>query len=187
LSERPPGTLVGTLQLFADITRFRKGPEDVPASTALLGYCILIGVGIRALAVFALSVPSGGNPLVMPVIDTVATLLYFALVLNLARHPERFLQTVTAIFGYQLVMLPLAVLSSWMLTTFIDDPVWKLPAIMLSIAVEIWGLAVIGRILNSATGWPMFACMLLAIAGDLLSFLAMTSVFPPVAATATPA
>lgn len=187
MSERPTGTLVGTLQLFADITRFRKGPEDLPVSPALLGYCIIVGIGARALLIRVLPIPFQGNPLAVLVVDAVATLLFLSLVLNLAKLPERFLQTATAIFGFQLVMLPVLVGSGWLYLVFAQDAVWKLPVMMLNIAVEVWGLAVVARILSSATNWPLFACVVLAIAGDLLSFLAIVSLFPLTGATAAPA
>jgi hypothetical protein len=43
---------------------------------------------------------------------------------------------------------------------------------------------ILARILRAATQWPMFACVLLAIANELLSALLMASVVSP-ATTAT--
>jgi hypothetical protein len=56
---------------------------------------------------------------------------------------------------------------------------------MVRLVVEVWALAVAARILKSATEWPMSACIALAIAGELLSFLLLTSLFPQ--APTTPA
>jgi hypothetical protein len=187
LSERPPGRLVGTLQLFADIARFRKGPEDLPVSGALLGYCILGCIAIPALLVSLLRIPLQGSTFGVLSIDALVTVLFIALVLNMAKRPERFVQTATAMFGFQLVVVPVAVAVAWLILMFSTDPVWKMPVFMLKIALEIWALAVMARILSSATGWSLFMCLVLTVMADLVSMFAIVGVFPQTAAPAVPA
>jgi hypothetical protein len=184
LSDRPSGTLFGTLRLFADITRFRKGPEDLPASPALLAFCVVVGITAQALLVGLIPTPVEGNALAIIVINAGVTLAFLALVLNLAKRPERYLQTATAAFGFQLVVLPIAMGVGWLYLLYSTDPVWKTPVFMLRIALEIWGLIVMTRILNSATGWSLFACVVLTITRDVLFILTIVSLFPQAAAAA---
>lgn len=184
MSDRLPGTLFGTLRLFADITRFRKGPEDLPVSPALLVFCVVVGVAVQALLIGVMPVPFEGSALAIIVINALVTLAFLALLLNLAKRPERYLQTATAAFGFQLVVLPIAIGVGWLYLLFSTDPVWKTPVFMLRIALEIWGLIVMTRILNSATGWSLFACVVLTITRDVLSVLTIVSLFPQAAAAA---
>jgi hypothetical protein len=179
LSDRTPGILIGNLRLFADIVRFRKGPEDLPVSQALLAYCVIASIAVRMLAVRILPMPYQGNPLAILLLDAGVTLLFVSLVLALARRPERFLQTATAVFGYQLVMLPLLLGAGWLLESFLNDAVWRMPMLLLNAGLGLWSMVVIARILRSATGWPLFACVAFAISGELLSIIIVTSIFPP--------
>jgi hypothetical protein len=42
----------------------------------------------------------------------------------------------------------------------------------------VWWLAVTVRILRSATGWPMFACVLLALTIEVLTVLVALTLYP---------
>jgi hypothetical protein len=178
LSDRTPGILVGNLRLFADIVRLRKGPEDLPVSRPLLVYCVVASIAVRALAMRVLPMPFQGNPLAILLLDAGVTLLFVSLVLALAGRPERFLQTASAVFGYQLVMLPLMLGAGWLLMSYLNDAVWRMPVLLLNAALSLWSMVVVVRILRSATGWPLFACVAFAISGELLSLIILTSVFP---------
>jgi hypothetical protein len=184
LSDRPPGTLSSTLQLFADIARFRKGPEDLPVAPALLAFCVVVGISAQALLIGVMPVPLEGSALAIIVINAVVTLGFLKLLLILAKRPERYLQTATAAFGFQLVILPIAVGIGWLYLMFSTDPVWKVPVMILRVMLEVYGLAVMARILNSATGWSVFACVVLTLTRDVLSVLVIVSFFPQTVAAA---
>lgn len=178
MSAPTSGGPVGVLRLFVDIARFRKGPEDVPASRAVLGWCVIAGVALRALASRTMPMPFKGNVLAILAVDAGTSLLFLALVLAVVRRPERFVQTGSAVFGFQLVMLPVLIGVSWLLSVVQTDPFWRSLVIVLTIAVDVWGLAVMARILRSATGWSLVACVGLAILSDLLTFSVMAVLFP---------
>lgn len=178
MSDRPPATPSGILQLFADIARFRKGPEDLPVSATLLWFCVVVGVTAQLLLLRVMPTPLKGSAVALLVINAVTTLVFLWVLLNLAKRPERYLQTATAAFGYQLVLLPLAVVVGWLFLTFAEHPVWKAPVLLLRVALELWGLAIMSRILNSATGWNLFACVVLTLMRDVITVLAIMSLFP---------
>ncbi len=181
--------IADSLRLFTEIVRFRKGPEDLPVSALLLGLAIGAGVLLRVLFSGILPMPGSvtGSPVLIIAVGIGVTLLYLAGLLRLAGHPERFLQTATATFGSQLILGPGLIFSGWFFVTHSADPTWRVPAALLALVFEIWALAVMARILRSATGWPIAACVALTIAGQLLIYLAVAGLFPqPPATPATP-
>ncbi len=187
MSEQPHSKLNDSLRLFADIARFRKGPEDVPVSGTLLGTVVLADAILSGLSMALLPTQLEGSPALIIGLSIAITLLYLKLVLALARHPERFTQTATAIFGYQIVMMPAILATGWLFLTAGQNPSWQAPVIMLRLVVEVWALAVAARILRAATGWPMAACVALAIAGELLTYLALAPFVPQLDPAAAPA
>ena len=92
--------------MFADIARLRRGPEDLPSSASLL---LLTTVAYAVLDALLLSIAPGlpGNPALLIGIDIGVTLAWYAMLLRIAQKPERYLQTVTAVLGFQLVLAPL--------------------------------------------------------------------------------
>lgn len=175
------------LEACIGIVRSRKGPEDVPASRALLVAAL---AGFVALGFVQAAIPapdSRGNAIVLIVLEAGAWLAGVRLILLGARRPERFLQVAIAIFGCQLVLAPLQILSHWMLVTFIRRPGLAELAIMLSLALQVWLLVIAARILRSATGWSMLYSVLLALSIQMFIGLIYMSLYPPapVAATGT--
>lgn len=185
MSEQPQSKLAGAFRVFADIARFRKGPEDVPASGALLGMVVLADAVFSGLSMALLPAQLEGSPILIIGLSIGITLLYLKVLLTLARHPGRFTQTATAVFGYQVVMMPAILITGWLFLTAGQDPTWQAPVVLLRLVVEVWALAVAARILRSATGWPLVACVALAIAGELLTYLALAPFVPALDPAAT--
>jgi hypothetical protein len=187
LSDKPKPTLQENLQVLVGIARLRQGPEDLPVSVGLLLAVVLASIIPDALLLAILPMPFRGSPAGLIAVGILVTVFWFSLVLRVAGKPERLTQTLTAIFGFQLVMAPALVFSGWFLATYSQDPTLQLPAAMLRLVVEVWALVVMARILRSATDWAMFACVLLAIANELLALLLVTGLFPqPEMAAAVP-
>lgn len=163
--------------LFVDIARLRRGPEDLPASTNLL---LLTMIGYAVVDALLLSVAPDlpGNSALLIGIDLGVTLAWYTIVLRIAGKPERFLQTVTATFGFQLVLAPLLIASGWLYLNYQKDPTWQLPVAFLRLVIEVWALIVLARILRSATGWPMFGCVGLSIAQELITLLLVAAFVP---------
>jgi hypothetical protein len=176
-----------TLRVLTGIVRLRKGPEDLPYSVPLLLLLIVASCVLDAvtLAVVPLSEKVAVNysaPLLIA-IGLAMTLIWYGGLLRVAGKSERFTQTLTAVFGFQIVLAPALLFSAWFYATYFQDPTWKTPSGLLRSAVEIWVLVILARILSAATQWPLFACVLLAIANELLSALLMISIVSPAAVT----
>jgi hypothetical protein len=186
LNDQSSNRFIDSLRIFVDIARLRCGPEDLPVNRALLAITIL-GYGLLNL-VFSqlLSGTSGQTSLpVLPVLVEVAiALLWLALVLRLASRPERFMQTATAVFGFQLVVAPLFLAVLALFARYRDDPAWQVPVMVLVVAVGIWTLVVHARILVAATQWPAFLCMVLVLAEAFLGRVIVLALFPETGAAA---
>ena len=126
-----------------------------------------------------------GNHVVLIGIDIGVTLFWYWMLLRIARKPERYLQTVTGILGFQLVLAPVLIASGWAFLKYQADPTWQLPVALLRLVVEVWALVILSRILRSATGWPMAGCVALSIAQELITLLLVSAVVPAPVVTAT--
>jgi hypothetical protein len=86
------------LKVLLDIVLWRRGPQDLPASPLLLALAVVAYVGVSLVQLSLLDEPPGAWTLFVfgdPLLLGAGTWL----VLRLFRHPERFLQTATAVFG----------------------------------------------------------------------------------------
>jgi hypothetical protein len=171
LSAPSSGGPIGVLRLFVDIARFRKGPEDLPVSRALLLACIVSGITLHGLLWKVIPLPFQGSPLMILLVSAGAT------VLMLARRPERFLQTASAVFGFQLVVLPVQAAVGWFAVSVGSSRSWQLMLSAAGIVLALWELMVVARILRSATERSMAACVGMAILGDLLVFMVVAGFF----------
>lgn len=168
---------LGKLQVFIDIVRMRRGPEDLPFDRSLL-IGTVIAYGLLNLVV-TLLVPTPRVPaLPLVLIEIMVTLVAVRALLQLAHRPERFVQTATATFGFQLVLAPAVLGVAWLSMTFGKDASWQLPVAMLQFAMAVWVLAVGSRILRSATDWPLAACVAATITARLLTYVIILLIFP---------
>jgi hypothetical protein len=182
LSDNDRKSGADVLTVLVDITCLRRGPDDLPVSLPLLLGFIAASVLPDALLLTLLPKSFKGSPVGLIAIGIVIPLVWYGFLLQMAGKPERLLQTLTAMFGFQLVLAPALVFSGWFFVTYQQDPTWQIPAMMLRLVVEIWVLIVLSRILRSATEWPMFSCVVLAIANELLEMVIIAMLFPQPAA-----
>lgn len=166
-------------RLFTLIALSRKGPQDLPASPMLL-----------ALTVLGYFLVNYGVNLLMPavelwrlhlLVDVAFTLAWYAILLRGFGKPERFLQTATAMFGYQLVLAPLWIAAVYLSRRYNNDVLLQFPAAVIGLAVAIWVIRAGAYVLKAALELPMIACVVLIIlqilAGQLVLF-AMTPAGP---------
>jgi hypothetical protein len=178
LSELTQTSPAAVLQKLIEIVRAKAGPEDLPVSAQVLVLTILATIVPDAILLVLVPNELPLHPAVLMGLGIIITLLWYGMLLQLAGHAARFLQTMTALFGVQLVMAPLLVFSGWFYVTYQKDPTWGAPAAVIRMAVEVWVLIIMARILRSATGWPTFACVGLAVAGEMLGFLLIAGFIP---------
>ena len=152
----------------------------MPASGALLR-AVIVGAVLMRIAAHAIPAPdSTGNPAVLIALELGILLLGLKLALRAAGHEARFTQTATSILGCQLVMAPALLASRWLLLTYFEQPGMGSLARLLFVAVAVWLLVVTVRILRSATGWPVFATVVLVLGIEVVTMLLVMMLYPPV-------
>lgn len=152
-------------QLPATLLRicvFRDGPQELPASSSLLIALVVIGWAASTLLVGQL-IAEGSAALEV----TVATgfgLLFTWLALSVRGGTHRFLQSATALFGTDLVLL-LPVAPLLLLTSGQEAPNLQLLLLLL----WAWGIAIKGHIFRHALDLPVPGGVLVAIGYTILS------------------
>ena len=169
--------MIQTLRLYWDILRFRRGPEDLPVSLSLLFGTVAARLIIGVL-VFENTPDAGEHNTALLLLDAAVLLLWGRMLLQIAGRPERYLQTMTAVFGCELVLQPLQAPATWFYGMHAADPNLGAVALLLVYAIGVWALIVFVRILRAATGWPVLGCVAAAFGQEMLTLLIGVMLFP---------
>ncbi|MGD9598865.1 MAG: hypothetical protein AB7G76_08825 [Steroidobacteraceae bacterium] len=174
--------MLSLLRLFTDMALLRRGPEELPASAFLLLGTVAANFLVNFL-VSTLLPPIPGPWHLHLVVDILFTLVWYVVLMRLFSRPERFLQTTTAVFGYQTVLAPVWIATAWLAGRFQDDDAWLVPIAVVGLGMLAWVLAANGRILRSALGQPMPVCVSLALLQTVAGQLVLLGLFPPAASS----
>ncbi len=165
--------------VVVDIVLLRRGPEQLPASPALLGCLValnIIGAGFLSL-VAPTSVPMA---LAQGVVEVLVSMLWFRTALTAAGKQERFLQTMIALFAVEvlllLIMVPLLVALAPYST---PDPNNPPPAALglIFMFTGVWAAVVFVRIVRLAFEWPWFLALLLLLGHGCAQLLVLILLF----------
>ncbi len=152
-----------------NICLLRGGPQDVPYSATLVTAIVTIHY---CLTVFFIAWTHGiSNGLGMAAMLVGVSFAAIFLVLRMRKVPERFVQTVSALFGTSIILSLMALPLLIMVATMAQMAGGSM--IMLGqwvgIAVEIWILIVAGHIFRNALAIPLFVGVILSIGIALLN------------------
>jgi hypothetical protein len=142
------------VRLFYEIALLRKGPQDLPASVPLLVATIAAYFAVNA-AMSALLPPTAGPWVLQLLLDIAFTLAWYVGLLTLFGRRERFVQTVTAVFGFQMLVAPLWITTAHLLLREPQNNTLLLPVTLLGLVLLGWVLAVNGRIVQAAIEQPL--------------------------------
>jgi hypothetical protein len=158
------------LALFAQIAVSRKGPQDLPASWLLLVLTVA-GYGFIRFVISTV-MPPVEQWRAHLLIEIAFTLAWYAVLLRTLGKPERFVQTATAIFGYELVLTPLFVATIYLSRQVAPDDILYVPLALVALALAIWLIRAGSYVLKAALELPIAACVFLTIlqifAGEML-------------------
>jgi hypothetical protein len=154
------------LRICLDIVLWRRGPQDLPVSSLLLAIAVAVYVAVSAVQL-ALLGETAATWVFFVVVDPLLLAAWVWLVLRLYGHPERFLQTASAVFGTGAVLgvglyLPLQLI----ITGLGYEPASGLAQLFALVLVVVFAL-VTGRIIKLATDSNLFT----GIAVSLTYFL----------------
>ena len=171
-------SMLQLIRLFVDISLWRKGPQDVPASGIVLVLAVLLYVGVSALQLAA-SDQSSTRFLVGLVVDPLLIAGWIWVVLAIFGRRARFEQTVTAIFGTY------ALLSVLLLTLQVIQNAFELPDALLTTSVLAWIIVFIlvtGRIVMLALDRGLLTGAAVMVTYILASFAVSSALAPGAAA-----
>lgn len=160
------------LQLFRDICLFRKGPEDVPASSILFGLTLL-GYALVGLLLVSFQTDFG-TALLQVLAELLMNLVFLGLLLWTANQPHRYSQTAIALLGSDALISALAL--PFLLA---QDVEWLAGATHLPLlAMMIWHVAVSGMIFGRSISKSLPIGIAVALLYTLLSVQVMAALFP---------
>jgi len=169
------------LRLFGQIALSRRGPQDLPASPLLLAVTVVCYIAVYfGMGTLLPPVDSWRSQLF---VEVAFTLVWYAILLRAFGKPERYLQTTTAMFGYQLVLAPPLIAIMSIVRRLPEDSGWAMPVALLAIALLIWTVRAGTYVLKAALELPIVACVALIFAEILASQLVLLLIFDP---TTTP-
>jgi hypothetical protein len=172
-----PKVMKEVVRLYVQIALLRRGPQDLPASWLLLALTMCAYAAVNVL-VSGLLPPGTGFPPQLA-IDVLFTLAWYAALLQLTGRRERFLQTATAVFGFQSVLAPPLIVSEWLMKRFGQDTTWQLPITVAGLALVIWLIAANGHVVKAALDWSSATSVALVILQIVASQLLLLAFFPP--------
>ena len=176
MSSKPENALVALARLYFGIAIWRRGAAEVPGVPLLPWLTAAVYAALTALLSAVLGLR--GNWPGELAFDSAYTVGWAWLLLRLAGRPERCGQTVSALFGFQLVLAPLAVGVQALVPEHArpDDP--QLLALQVAVLVlQVWIIAATAHIVRDAFEWPLAAGVALAIFLLVVEVLLMRVLF----------
>ncbi len=151
------GNLRALFGVIFDIALLRRGPESLPASTALMAGAVVFNLVVYALMTATMPNAPRNWPLQL-IVGTLVTLLWFDLAFRITQKRERFAQTITALFGVSALFLPALLPMASALLPYMEthDPQVPPPfaLLILTALIAVWMFIVQVRIVRAAFEWP---------------------------------
>ena len=168
-------------QAFFEICRFRKRPQDIPASKNLLTIFILIYI---VLSIFIADLYQETEQAIFGSFIELGLLLLFSwAMLQTSGKAVRWLQTVTALIGTNLIInifaLPAYVLVSFNSAGELDTgSSTQSFGLLILAAMACWNIAIMSHILKNALETHFAIALFLAITYIWIAFSFTTAIMP---------
>jgi ABC-type phosphate/phosphonate transport system permease subunit len=171
--------------VVVDIILLRRGPEQLPASPPLMAVvvainCVVYGVAYHSQILPFLPEASSRWWLLDMALSTLLTLVWFRVAFNLVKKPERFVQTMIAVFATNTLFLPLELaLIGQLLPYLLQKPPVAAPALLVlaMCIVAVWTLAVLVRIVRLAFEWSWVRSIVFLFAGNIAIAIFLSILF----------
>ncbi len=174
------GNLRALFGVIGDIALLRRGPDSLPASTALLLVVIAVHAVVSAIMRLTLSDPPASWPL--PILaGTALTLWCFDIALRIAGKRERFTQTMTAWFCMSALFLPALAPILVTLESYIAKPEAGSAApyalYLLFMLLGGWLVVVMVRIIRAAFDWNYLISTIFFLGFQFGGYVILTLLF----------
>lgn len=168
--------MVAIINAFIDICLFRTGPQHLPASRPLLGIIVVCNL-LAGTLMLKVSTPVA-QAFMMAAVDTVLLFILANVALQLRRHTERLLQTLTALIGTSTLMSLIAwPVSAWFNSATAAGSDAGLPSLIILLML-FWNIGIIGHILRHALGISLASGIGLSVLYVFLAIYISAMLFP---------
>lgn len=163
---------------FVSMCFFNANPQDLPASETLLGITLFAYMTVSTL----LSLPLYGIGIgfIQAVLEIVLLIVYTRIVLQLAHHKERYIQTLSALAGtgvvFGLISIPL-VYSLYQ--TIVPQSSPDMTVLRAYILILAWLVVVYGHVFRHALSSRMSVGLMVGFGYVLLTSMIINTVLPP--------
>lgn len=161
------------LKTWVEISLLSGKPQDLPASKVLLG--LIAVVEIAASYSVDTAHPAPGVRLAAAMTQSLFLAATIWAALSWRRHRERWLQTMTALYGSGVIVTFVA----WAALRGLNVPqdAQSGPFILVAWVITLWALAIMSRVLRSALEVPLATAIMITLAYGLVGGLLMIA-FP---------
>lgn len=161
------------IKFFVELALLRRGPQDLPVSSALLLVLSSGGVLVGALNgqdIFGGLGPAAGANL----LDMVLTMVMLFVLLQFRGQAARWQQTATAFFGLGL----LAGLLMFVVRVLADALGILDIAVLADVVLAVWLHVSLGHVLRNALEIPLMAGVIIVLAYTMMAFNVIVQIFP---------
>ena len=158
----------GQLKQIWNIMRMRGGPEELPFSYGMLG--IFIAVHLLIDIVLAGQATIDGSNVISAIVNTLFTVGFVFVMLNMAKKQQRFVQTLLALLGAEILI---GLLGAVLLLLY-QVPALSALVGLLWLVLVAWNVLVAAHIFHHAMNTSMLWGMALAILYIFLAYNVVT-------------
>ena len=171
------GSLRALLAGLVDIFLFRRGPDVLPTSTTLLAILIAVHTALNAWFAARMAETPPNWPIALA-LSVAFMLAWYYTALKRANKTERFTQTMTAMFGVNVLVVPIV---TPMAMSFVSQPKDQQTApgvlALVLLAVCVWAIAANVSIIRKAFEWPLGVALALFIGQNIAWFIIAAVLF----------
>ena len=170
---QPLRSVLPLVRTLFDITLLRKGPDSIPVSGILL--LLVIGLWLFAsLAILALIEQYDERDFIIGLYTALAGVVAYTVILVVAGHASRAMQTITAILGCGAVISLAFVAEFVLFTPFLGPTVTGIVAQL----ILLWSVPVEGHIIARALGRHWYVGIVIAIGVFVLQYVIYSAMSP---------
>jgi len=152
---------VTLFQTFFSICRFRSGPQDLPTSSHLLSWSLILYT-LCSIVISLINLPPG-QAVTVAILNTLLLALTMVALLQLSGYRERIVQTLTALCGAGIVLSIIGFpIIFWLNHARLNQQGTALPS-LLWLALFAWDLLVMAHVLRHAVSIRFSFGLLLSV------------------------
>ncbi len=174
--------MIALLRLFFDLATLRRGPESAPSAPVALVITAALMV-VMSIVLDRLMPKPDPSLFLKLAVNLGFTLLWYRALLTFSGKGERYVQTLVAVIGYQIVIMPFLGAVEALGSGAAKGSAREAAVAFVFLGLLAWSLTVNTRIVQAALERPVWVAGLLVVAEFMTQLLLLAAMFgqPPTA------